>query len=118
MLPTVQSLTQASRPTRACGLKPDCVVSLVWSISVTPHTGVWIETKEDRRLVREQNVTPHTGVWIETLAIRLKEHYKGVTPHTGVWIETYQDNYLAHRYKSRPTRACGLKRFMHIIIPT
>ena len=33
---------------------------------VTPHVGVWIETKVQRYGIQEQEVTPHVGVWIET----------------------------------------------------
>ena len=33
---------------------------------VTPHTGVWIETKPYIKSILEILVTPHTGVWIET----------------------------------------------------
>ena len=33
---------------------------------VTPHTGVWIETRLDVRQWFPRIVTPHTGVWIET----------------------------------------------------
>ena len=36
-------------------------------VYVTPHTGVWIETKNQYSLpLKYRQVTPHTGVWIET----------------------------------------------------
>ena len=56
-------------------------------VLVTPHTGVWIETRNKTLGVVDPNVTPHTGVWIETFNILIHEFIKG----------------------SRPTRACGLK---------
>ena len=33
---------------------------------VTPHVGVWIETKFCIEVIGEGEVTPHVGVWIET----------------------------------------------------
>ena len=36
-----------------------------------------------------EHVTPHVGVWIETKTIRPKDNGSDVTPHVGVWIETY-----------------------------
>ncbi len=36
--------------------------------TVTPHTGVWIETRREWSGQRKMLVTPHTGVWIETLS--------------------------------------------------
>ena len=33
---------------------------------VTPHVGVWIETKDRISLLMPGLVTPHVGVWIET----------------------------------------------------
>ena len=33
---------------------------------VTPHVGVWIETKKETMRPITGNVTPHVGVWIET----------------------------------------------------
>ena len=49
---------------------------------VTPHTGVWIETKEARKNREFQSVTPHTGVWIETLVcLHLKMKPYRHAPH-------------------------------------
>ena len=72
--------------------------------------GVWIETRGRKSSDRSQCVTPHVGVWIETRIARetgnclrtsrptwacgLKLNVEGVkvtidvTPHVGVWIET------------------------------
>ena len=33
---------------------------------VTPHVGVWIETKTLQPVAKGYAVTPHVGVWIET----------------------------------------------------
>ena len=33
---------------------------------VTPHVGVWIETKLEMYTIAQNKVTPHVGVWIET----------------------------------------------------
>ena len=33
---------------------------------VTPHVGVWIETKKTITVLKTNKVTPHVGVWIET----------------------------------------------------
>ena len=101
-------------------------------LSVTPHTGVWIETLTlcnvgKRNLVSRptracglkhlvcrltshlSQVTPHTGVWIETDRSLQRSEYLGVTPHTGVWIETFDNSLVVNALPSRPTRACGLK---------
>ena len=34
---------------------------------VTPHVGVWIETRISSQTHKKKNVTPHVGVWIETV---------------------------------------------------
>ena len=71
---------------------------------------MWIETQNSIQLIFMCSVTPHTGVWIETRIISLSnvaigsrpmracglKHYYPfqiyrrvvVTPHAGVWIET------------------------------
>ena len=36
---------------------------------VTPHAGVWIETKINNHLLIQNKVTPHAGVWIETRTV-------------------------------------------------
>ena len=36
---------------------------------VTPHVGVWIETKSATDTIYGSQVTPHVGVWIETLPL-------------------------------------------------
>ena len=54
---------------------------------VTPHVGVWIETKHSETLYTRR-VTPHVGVWIETVAVTVNLPRNTVTPHVGVWIET------------------------------
>ena len=56
-----------SRPTRACGLKLNLFGLKGTGKTVTPHTGVWIETEILQFQGAEPDVTPHTGVWIETL---------------------------------------------------
>ena len=38
---------------------------------VTPHVGVWIETRNYRKKNQEIMVTPHVGVLIETWLITL-----------------------------------------------
>ena len=35
---------------------------------VTPHVGVWIETKRGSKNPITARVTPHVGVWIETIS--------------------------------------------------
>ena len=71
-----------------CGLKPRVTRSSTASISVTPHVGVWIETKLNKEEFYQPEVTPHVGVWIETKQTPQKHLHSGVTPHVGVWIET------------------------------
>ena len=124
-------LTQAaSRPTRACGLKPLGDVAWYRSERHAPHGRVdWNLQMRDFgsapyrhaphgrvdwntsfvSVFTELCVTPHTGVWIETSVLLRAFLWRKVTPHTGVWIET--PTILNHltRYLSRPTRACGLK---------
>ena len=59
-------MQQLSRPTRACGLKLK-IGNIVGDVrTVTPHTGVWIETASRTLASCSAKVTPHTGVWIET----------------------------------------------------
>ena len=55
-----------SRPSRACGLKPDEPLEKIGLDSVTPFTGVWIETTTRAHSAIDIFVTPFTGVWIET----------------------------------------------------
>ena len=87
------------------------VLTFFTRLTVTPHTGVWIETARISRRARllpmsppirgcglklpnQQSylpylcVTPHTGVWIETVFDNCLLKCLLVTPHTGVWIET------------------------------
>ena len=42
-------------------------VRVLTVLPVTPHVGVWIETKEADAIEKLSLVTPHVGVWIETL---------------------------------------------------
>ena len=58
--------------------------------NVTPHVGVWIETRPYCLLFRSSSVTPHVGVWIETHTPMLVALVFVVTPHVGVWIETWR----------------------------
>ena len=55
---------------------------------VTPHAGVWIETRMTPPKARRCRVTPHAGVWIETIRMDPLRGTGRVTPHAGVWIET------------------------------
>ena len=96
---------------QACGLKPSFRMFALNYLIVTPHAGVWIETRLNKarwwsltasRLMqacglkpwphkivsRKSFVTPHAGVWIETLHLVQISYYQLVTPHAGVWIET------------------------------
>ena len=48
-----------------CGLKP--IKEAAPEIRpVTPHVGVWIETRQTTSMTMKIHVTPHVGVWIET----------------------------------------------------
>ena len=49
---------------------------------------MWIETSQSLQLKMMANVTPHVGVWIETRYWNTGIESIGVTPHVGVWIET------------------------------
>ena len=50
---------------------------------------MWIETITSLSVLLDLSVTPHTGVWIETLGImQALAMFPPVTPHSGVWIET------------------------------
>ena len=55
-------------------------------------------------------VTPHAGVWIETRIVDNKEPITDVTPHAGVWIETLYASANAVIFWSLPMRECGLKQ--------
>ena len=57
-------------------------------LTVTPHVGVWIETRMRMLSLQHMVVTPHVGVWIETYSKALLGNDFLVTPHVGVWIET------------------------------
>ena len=54
-----------SLPTWECGLKPPGPFGR-HRRTVTPHVGVWIETRQLAILSDKTRVTPHVGVWIET----------------------------------------------------
>ena len=83
------TVSQASRPIRACGLKQAiCRVNRLDS-EVTPHTGVWIETPKHQTRWFGVSVTLFTGVWIETgISIPLIQRKSRL--RTGVWIETHR----------------------------
>ena len=49
---------------------------------------MWIETQLLLCNPCRRGVTPHTGVWIETKKWDNARIFGEVTPHTGVWIET------------------------------
>ena len=79
----------ASRSSRACGLKRGEKALLRLVPPVTLFTSVWIETAS----------TP----WVSMIS--------WVTLFTSVWIETVPIPALSHpRHQSRSSRACGLKR--------
>ena len=73
-----------------CGLKLLRILYFFDSFSVTPCTGVWIETFSESRMGSVNLVTPCTGVWIETSDGVLSIYQSRVTPCTGVWIETFE----------------------------
>ena len=120
-----------SRPTRACGLKQSEVKVKSKLMAVTPHTGVWIETRTRRARCHRYTSRPTRACGLKlrtvcryrsrvrsrpTRACGLKQlrntpmqHLTTVTPHTGVWIETPTLLPLSFIAWSRPTRACGLK---------
>src|SRR5438046_368682 len=82
--------SQASRPTRARGLKLIRTAPKPMASTVAPHAGAWIET----------------GYIIGQVA-----HTLSVAPHAGAWIETNEDAIRGEGFlESRPTRARGLKR--------
>ena len=51
---------------RECGLKQLMQLHQLLMLQVTPHAGVWIETKKISCSEKSRLVTPHAGVWIET----------------------------------------------------
>ena len=55
-----------SHPMRVRGLKQTSGGRLVWSASVAPHAGAWIETVLVGSWLRSWSVAPHAGAWIET----------------------------------------------------
>ena len=68
-------------------------------------------------------VTPHVGVWIETRWHKLRPNFNKVTPHVGVWIETGLSAIRDVLGMSLPMWECGLKHFffffakVHIVTP-
>ena len=77
---------------------------------VTPHVGVWIETRLYCTCRIGYTVTPHVGVWIETGGSACNTPHIPVTPHVGVWIETDSIQATDSMDKSLPMWECGLKR--------
>jgi len=76
-----------SRPSRARGLKPSLLKSMVLNRRVAPFPGAWIETRSFLRMPFDLKVAPFPGAWIET---------------------QYQSVITAVK-ASRPSRARGLK---------
>ena len=81
-------ITLTSPPTWGCGLKRNFANPYNPLKVVTPHVGVWIETKLVGDKQESKVVTPHVGVWIETICWAAFWYVSTVTPHVGVWIET------------------------------
>ena len=78
-----------SRPTRACGLKHTREeISTMYNGESRPTRACGLKHTEPQAARQGVRVTPHTGVWIETRASLLQPNFLSVTPHTGVWIET------------------------------
>ena len=104
---------------RECGLKQTHECLVVFDCEVTPHAGVWIETRSHITIGNRGRVTPHAGVWIETKprqcilsvvkSLPMREcglkppllliaiNATNVTPHAGVWIETIAISHLSAR---------------------
>ena len=72
---------------RECGLKSPYYTGLIFTVTVTPRAGVWIEIRETLKEVLWLKVTPRAGVWIEMAETRVGTSQLGVTPRAGVWIE-------------------------------
>ena len=62
---------QKSLPMRECGLKRLSLFLSLIVLVVTPHAGVWIETRNTPLTSLIGIVTPHAGVWIETNLLKL-----------------------------------------------
>ena len=77
---------------------------------VTPYAGVWIEIEFREIDYYSVLVTPYAGVWIEIAVQSTNDNISSVTPYAGVWIEIIKSKRnIRTRYKSLPTRECGLK---------
>ena len=57
----------------------------------------------------DNSVTPHVGVWIETKSYSFSTSFPLVTPHVGVWIETFWYIGINVYLWSLPMWECGLK---------
>ena len=101
---------------------------MVFSTSVTPFVGVWIETFNHKTFhdtmkshpswvcglklalranqCKQIKVTPFVGVWIETSAPPYYRRKLKVTPFVGVWIETVNDDKLLIGSVSHTLRGC------------
>ena len=81
-------------------------------ITVTPHTGVWIETSRTKLGCIVKPVTPHTGVWIETTSIFIPPYnLKPSPPIRGCGLKPFHGSPPIRGCGSPPIRGCGLKPF-------
>ena len=63
-------------------------ISVVYSCTVAPPAGAWIETSKPEDQETETSVAPPAGAWIETHRLLYHHCYSQVAPPAGAWIET------------------------------
>ena len=81
----------------------------MFTLTVVPHAGTWIEIvpKVDTKNVK--SVVPHAGTWIEIVIHLPLCCFKEVVPHAGTWIEIRNLRNHLNTFESFPTRERGLK---------
>jgi len=127
------TITPTSRLMQACGLKHSIQYTIIFIVYVTPHAGVWIETKfnaykglagSSSRLMQACGLKPWLAFCcnvasesrlMQACGLKQDDNVKVVTeavvtPHAGVWIETISFlGLLCLNITSRLMQACGLK---------
>ena len=68
-------------------MKSLMIAFAIFSASVTPLVGVWIEMYCAKIKTHKILVTPLVGVWIEIIIVVNMYKLAQVTPLVGVWIE-------------------------------
>ena len=101
-----------------CGLKQLTRADIADG-AVTPHVGVWIETKGAYPWIPSCRVTPHVGVWIETSIVDMDDRSLRHSPCGSVdWNTVTVDVGVLHGESLPMWDSCLLRKKKQVMRPT